>query len=137
METIKKIYSDIDKLTAQLEEMTAKLEEAVKLAVNEAAKSNPTKLERIGSNCFIIKASDIMGNPWNPSFYDWKKSADIVIEYLGKKPCTEWKQILQSKLEKSTGNVVNFEKTTGSGAWRNVTNTPVDKRFIEKIITKL
>lgn len=134
---IKEVYSSIDKLTAQLTEMTAKLEEAVRLAVNEAATENPTSIKRLGEHCFIVKASDIMGKPWNPSFYDWNKSAEIVIEHLKSKPCIEWKKILQSKLEKSKDGVVTFDKTTGSGYYRTITTTPVDKRFIEKIISKL
>lgn len=134
---VKEIYTSIDELTAQLEAMTAKLEEAVRLAIKEAATENPTKLKRISSNIFTIKLSEITGKPWSPSFYDWNKSAEFIIEYLKNKPCTDWKKILQSKLEKATGDVVNFDKTTGSGYWRTTYTTPVDKRFVEKIIAKL
>lgn len=134
---VKEIYTSIDELTAQLEAMTAKLEEAVRLAVKEAAAENPTKLNRISSNIFTIKLSEMTGKPWSPSFYDWNKSAEFIIEYLKNKPCTDWKKILQSKLEKATGDVVNFDKTTGSGWWRTTYTTPVDKRFVEKIIAKL
>lgn len=53
------------------------------------------------------------------------------------KPCTDWKKILQSKLEKATGDVVNFDKITGSGYSKVTVTTPVDKRFIKKIISRL
>lgn len=134
---VKEIYTSIDELTAQLEAMTAKLEEAVRLAVKEAAAENPTKLNRISSNIFTIKLSEMTGKPWSPSFYDWNKSAEFIIEYLKNKPCTDWKKILQSKLEKATGDVVPFDTKTGSGWWRTTYTTPVDKRFVEKIIAKL
>lgn len=134
---VKKIHSSIDDLTAQLEAMTEKLKEAVKLAVREAASENPNKLKRVTSNIFIINFSEMTGKPWNPSFYDWNKSAEFIIDYLKNKPCTDWKKILQSKLEKATGNVVPFETKTGSGYWKTTYTTPVDKRFIEKIIAKL
>ena len=134
---VKDIYASIDELTAQLEIMTAKLEEAVKLAVKEAAKANPNKLNRISEHIFTIQYSQLIGKPWSPSFYDWNQSAEFIIGYLKNKPCTDWKKILQSKLEKATGDVVPFETKTGSGYYKTTYTTPVDKRFIEKIIAKL
>lgn len=134
---VKKIYSSIDDLTAQLEAMTEKLKEAVKLAVREAASENPNKLKRVSSSIFIINLSEITGKPWNPSFYDWNQSAEFIIGYLKNKPCTDWKKILQSKLEKATGDVVQFDTKTGNGYYKTTYTTPVDKRFIEKIIAKL
>lgn len=134
---VKDIYASIDELTAQLEIMTAKLEEAVKLAVKDAAKANPNKLNRISEHIFTIQYSQLIGKPWSPSFYDWNASAEFIIDYLKNKPCTDWKKILQYKLEKPTGEVVYFDKTTGSGYWKTTIKIPIDKRFIEKIISNL
>ena len=134
---VKEIYSSIDDLTSQLDAMTEKLKEAVKLAVREAANDNPNKLNRISGRIFTIQYSQFIGKPWSPSFYDWNQSAEFIIGYLKNKPCTDWKKILQSKLEKATGDVVPFETKTGSGYYKTTYTTPVDKRFIEKIIAKL
>lgn len=134
---IKEIYSNIDNLTAQLDEMTAKLKEAAKMAINESAKENPNNLKRVGKNAFIINFSQIMGNPWNPSFYDWDKSAEFVVDYLKNKPCMEWKDILQEKLKKATGNVVAFEKKLSIGGYSYTNITSLDKNFIQKIVDRL
>lgn len=38
--------------------------------------------EKLGPNCFIIKSSSLINNPWSPSYYNVPKQKEIIISQI-------------------------------------------------------
>ena len=114
------------------------LKHAMTEAIYEAAKENPNEPMRISKHIIVVKYSDLIGNPWSSSFYDWRQSAKVVIDYLKNRPVTDWKRVLEEKLEKGSGPIL-FEKRGSSLGVRASfsTSTPISRVFIQKIVDKL
>jgi hypothetical protein len=74
-------------------------------------------VKRISKHIVIINYSDLIGNPWSPSFYNWVAAADDVINYLLKAEpnCVEkWGNILAEHCKKAKGNVVEIPKVVNN-----------------------
>lgn len=136
--TIKEIEKELQALVEQKAAMESMLVTAISEAMMEVAKLKP--MQRLGEHCFIIKFSDLVGNPWNPEFYDWEKSVQIVIKFLTNKPVERWAELLENKLSerKSRLSPVVFEfRRRGNFGSIITENIPVSAEFISKIIEKL
>lgn len=133
----KEIRSRIDEMVKEMAIMEEKLADVITNAIYEAAQENPNKPRRISKNIVVIRLSDLIGNPWNYEFYDWEKSAKVVLEFLKGKPVGKWKELLQNKLDTSKNNLVTFDKTIHNGWFKNKYSVPVNRLFIEKIVEKL
>lgn len=130
------LTNKIDKYKFEIKRLEGLIEECIHEAINEVG--NEQKLNRISSHCFTIRYSDLMGNPWNPSFYDWKESSSIVKDFLKNKPKTEWKSILIEKLNKSDNKrYAIFDLYYNSGKWRVNDRVPISREFIQRILNKL
>lgn len=134
---VKTILQRFDDIAEELKRLEDELVKAITEAVKEISEENPHNINKIAHNCYVIKASQLIGNPWNPSYYDWEASGKVVLDYLQKKDVKKWKTILQEKLDKSNDNSIDFESTiTINGCtWTN--KTPIERSFIEKIVSKL
>lgn len=125
------------KLLALNEEKRAieqKLIAAIMVAISETIKECPVK--KLGSGCFIVRCSDLIGNPWNPEFYDWEYGAKVLIKKLNDVPVDSWKQYLVNLLEGKPGSkepvyFVKYIKNNGSY------KIPISRKFIVKIIERL
>lgn len=133
----KEIRSRIDDMVKEMAIMEEKLADVITNAIYEAAQENPNKPRRISKNIVVIRLSDLIGNPWNYEFYDWEKSAKVVLEFLKDKPVGKWKELLQNKLDTSKNNLVTFDKIIHNGWFKNKYSVPVNRLFIEKIVEKL
>lgn len=133
----KEIRSRIDEMVKEMAIMEEKLADVITNAIYESAQENPNKPRRISKNIVVIHFSDLIGNPWNYEYYDWGKSAEVVLEFLKGKPAGKWKELLQGKLKSSKKNVVTFEKSIRNGWFINKYTIPVNRLFIEKIVEKL
>lgn len=134
---VKSILKKFDDIANELKELEAALVAAITEAVKEISEENPHNINRIAPNCYVIKASELIGKPWNPSYYDWEASGKVVLDYLQKKDVKKWKAILQEKLDKSKGNSIDFESTTTINGYTWTNKTPIERVFIEKIIAKI
>lgn len=134
---IAEIRSRIEEMAIEMAIMEEKLTEAIVNTIYEASMENPNKPKRISKNITTIRFSDLIGNPWNYEFYDWEKSAEIVLDYLKDKPARKWDELLQNKLKSARGGVVYFDKTVSYGRFKKKHSTPVNALFIERIIQKL
>ena len=134
---VQSILKRFDDIANELKELEAALVAAITEAVKEISEENPHNINKIAPNCYVIKASELIGKPWNPSYYDWEASGKVVLDYLQKKDVKKWKAILQEKLEKSKDNSIDFESTTTINGYTWTNKTPIEKAFIEKIIAKI
>ena len=134
---VKSILKRFDDIANELKELEAALVLAITETIKEVSKENPHNIRQISKNIFIINSSELLGNPWNPSFYDWEASGKVVLEYLQGKDVKKWKSLLQEKLNKQKGKTIDFEKKAYCNGYAYTNKTPIDRAFIEKIVSKL
>lgn len=134
---VKSILKRFDDIANELKELEDALVVAITETINEVSKENPHNIRKASKNIFIINSSELLGNPWNPSYYDWEASGKVVLEYLQGKDVKKWKSLLQEKLDKSKGKIVEFEKKAYCSGYVYTNKTPIERVFIEKIVSKL
>lgn len=125
------------KLLALNEEKRAieqKLITVIMAVISETIKECPIK--KLGSGCFIVRCSDIIGNPWNPEFYDWEYGAKILIEKLNNVPVDSWEQYLVDLLKgkpRSKKSVYFMKYVKNNNSYK----IPINREFIVRIIGRL
>ncbi len=134
--SIKQIEQELLHLEQEKNKLEKILIDAISSAMLNVAQNKP--MQRISKHCFVIRLSDIVGNPWNPEFYDWEKSIGIILKFLKPKPIQEWVCSLASKLESTPKNQpVVFEYRKQSDGVMFSEKIPVSRIFIEQIIEEL
>lgn len=134
--SIKDIERELALLDKQKTELENKLIEVIESAMLRVAKAQ--KINRISEHIFVVRLSDIIGNPWSSHFFDWNKSVSIVKKFLRAKPVLQWKDSLQRKLDDTQeGKPVIFIFSSGSGWSKTTERIPVSYEFIKEIIKQL
>jgi len=134
--SIKQIEQELLLLEQKKNEMENVLADAISSAMLKVAQKKP--MRRISQHCFVIRLSDMIGNPWNSEFYDWEKSIAIILKFLKPKPAREWSSALNAKLESTSKNQpVVFEYHKRSFGVMSSEKIPVSRIFIEQIIKEL
>lgn len=136
---IDEIRRRIAELTKEKELLEWNLQEAMVSAIQEIAKENPYGIKKKdGLKMMTISSSQLASKPWTMNFFDWEESAAAVLKYLEKTPIINWKKRLEELLE-SKGDVIELKRRgTGILGYRGVVQqTPIDRKFIEKIIEKI
>lgn len=134
--SIKQIEKELHDLEKQKIVIEEKLVEVIHSAMIKIAETHP--LKRISNHCFIINLLDMVGNTWNPEFYDWRKSIVIISKFLKPKPVREWGCALKAKLESTPkSQPVVFEYRKQSCGMMYSEKIPVSRIFIEQIIKEL
>lgn len=88
---------------------------------------NPA-VRQIDKNCFTIHVSNLMGAPWAPSFHDWHRQAEQLIEVLLKKPVLRWGELIRewaARPGKKGSRAIDIEKI------------PFDRKFLAEIAARL
>ena len=131
------IQKELEALEKQKRELEIEIEHVINAAMHRVAASQ--ELNRISEHIFTIRFSDMIEKPWNPSFYDWNQSIDILKKFLRSKPAVQWQSALQNKLSETKCNSpVIFSFTYSNPRWGRMTErVPVSYQFIQEIINKL
>ena len=133
---INELINRIDKNKLEIKRLEGLIEECIHETINEVG--NEQELNRISSHCFTIRYSDLIGCPWNPSFYDWKESSSIVKDFLKNKPKTGWKNVLMKVLNKSGDKkYVVFDFYHNYIGFRECNKVSISREFIQRILNKL
>lgn len=126
METIKSLKGELDELERKKAEVEEKLKGIIKdIIENEAKNNNPHKLKKLGNKMFVMKFSDFIGKPWSQTFFDYEQAIKPLVDFLSKKPVSEWTTELQKLIDTSSKGVIKINSTT------------LDKEFISMIIDRL
>lgn len=136
---INEIRQRIAELTKEKELLEGNLQEAMVNAIQEIAKENPYDIKKTsGFKMMTISSSQLVSKPWSMDFFDWESSAAAVLKYLEKTPIINWKKRLEELLE-TKGDVIELKRRgTGILGYRGIVQqTPIDRRFIEKIIERI
>lgn len=127
---IKDIKNNLNLLLQKKVDLEKQLTAAMINVINKIAEeNNPHKIKRLTSNIFIINSSELLGNPWNANYFDWKASAKVLLEFLQSKPIERWKTLLEEKVKENKGNIVYIKKINYS--------IPIEKKFVNMIINEL
>lgn len=127
---IKDIKNNLNLLLQKKVELEKQLTAAMVNVINKIAEeNNPHNIKRLTSHIFIINSSELLGNPWNADYFDWKASAKVLLEFLQNKPIERWKTLLEEKVKENKGKIVYIKKTN--------TSIPIEKEFVNMIINEL
>lgn len=136
---IDEIRGRIAELTKEKELLEGNLQEAMVSAIQEIGQENPYGIKKMsGLKMMTISSSQLASQPWSMEFFNWEASAAAVLKYLEKTPVTSWKKKLTDLLE-TKGDVIELKKRgkIWPGKRGIVQMTPIERRFIEKIINKI
>lgn len=136
---MKNYINKIEDLMSQIKDLENELRADVYNAINEVASEN--KRPKISQHIFIVKFSELKSS-WNPHYYDWEASAEIIIDNLEKKKSNTLIPYLQSLYKnrnKDGVSVIKKRVYTNCGfftVYNDVTHT-IDAEFIRQILVKL
>ena len=138
---IREIQNKIEELARQKGILEKQLTDAIVEAIRVVAKENPNPPRKISQHMCIIHFSDLIGNPWNIEFYDWEIAAEFVIDFLSNKPSDKWKNLLEAELKRAVRNSVPFKRNVVTKrhyvSYSSQISTPINRKFIEKIIERI
>ena len=123
------IVEKIESLRA-LEEQYSVRRAAVTEAIAETIRGigqNPS-VRQVNKNCFTLHVSDLIDAPWSPSFHDWHRQAEMLIELLLKKPVLRWAELLREwavRPGRKGSRAVDVEKIS------------FDRRFLSEVAARL
>lgn len=123
------IIDNIESLRA-LEEQYNTDRSVVAEAIMETIHSigqNPA-IRPLGKNCFTIRFSDLVDTPWSPSFHDWHRQAELLIDLLLKKPVLRWAKLIRLWTDKpgyTNSRIITVEKIS------------LDRRFLSEVAARL
>lgn len=123
------IVEKIESLRALEEQYNAR-RAAVTEAIAETIRSigqNPV-VRQINKNCFTLHVSDLIGAPWSPSFHDWHRQAEMLIELLLKKPVLQWVELIRE-----------WATCPGKKGFRavDIEKIQFDRRFLAEVAARL
>lgn len=133
--SIKEIQEELESLEQQKNMLETKLSQAIVSALSSVARQHP--IHRVSQHCFIIKFSDLIGNPWNVELYDWEASVKVCLDYLKDKSPTSWVDVLTKKLSENGSGPVEFVRIKCCCGNRITNKIPVSRVFLEKVIEEL
>ena len=129
----------MEDLKNQIKELENELRTGVYNAINEVASEN--KRPKISQHIFIVKFSELSAS-WEPRYYDWEASAELLINKLERKEAKTLVPYLQSLYENRNKNGVSiikervYEKMFSFTMYVDVTHT-VNAEFLRQILVKL
>lgn len=135
-ETYFNTKNTIVQLKQQIKDADAELKQMIINVITDTAKKQVAK--KISKHIMIVNFSDISGKVWNPLFYNWESSAELLIKKIENKSGIESYDYLMA-LPKSENKMGTFEIKNYVQDWfgRYEIKQYVDKEFVMKIIETL
>lgn len=139
-----KLIDKINALKAQITDCEVQIRNDVYRIINDVAEEH--KRPKISKHIFIVNFSELSGNPWDASFYDWERSADILIRKLNNVRSLELvnsiESIYNNRLSNGICKIKMSHREYYCGALSNcyfkVTNEyPVKTEFIKEVLDRI
>lgn len=132
-----KYDAELASLIKRKSELESQLRQIVLDTIANIAKTE-CKINKISNHCFTIKFSDLIGNPWSPTYHNWESSIPILITYLESKPVFQWVACLQKKLSSvKPGAPIIFETKCRVCGYPVTHKHPLSYEFIDKVLKRL
>jgi hypothetical protein len=140
---MKNLYDKISSLKQEIVNCENEIKEQIYNAINEVA--NEHKRPKISKHIFIVNYSELSGQVWDASFYDWERSAEILIKKMNNVRPLDMVDSIKSIYKNRLKNGVAKIKMTHREYWgRNnnwyynaTTEYPVKSEFIKEVLLKL
>ena len=135
-ETYLNTKNTIVQLKQQIKDADAELKQMIINVITDTAKKQVAK--KVSKHIMIVNFSDISGKVWNPLFYNWESSAELLIRKIENKSGVESYDYLM-QLPKSENKMGTFEIKNYVQDWfgRYEIKQYVDKEFVLKILETL
>ena len=139
-----KLIDKINALKAQITECEGQIRNDVYRIINEVAEEH--KRPKITKHIFIVNFSELCGNPWDASFYDWERSAEILLKKMNNVRPMELVNSIESIYNNRLSNGICKIKMSHreyfggalSNCYFNVTNEyPVKAEFIKEVLDRI
>lgn len=137
METVKSLKGELEELDRKKNEVEERLKGIIKDIMEDEAKNNPHKPKKLGKSMFVMKFSDFIGKPWSHTFFDYEQAIEPLVDFLSKKPVSEWISELQKLIDTSSNGVINIKSTRYHNGRAYKDGFPIDTEFVSKIIDRL
>lgn len=140
--------NDINEEIRRHEEAIAKLREKLKAIVDNrmtAALENAASQQNVEVICehprmIVVKASQLIGNPWNMEYVDWKSGAKRLVRWFEFKKLApeKWystlKELYDNRKEYNRVDLPFKEYSFGSWVTRK---TPISAEFVKLVLDEL
>lgn len=137
---MKSLFDKIADLKQQIQECETEIRDSVYRIINEVAEEH--KRPKITKHIFIVKFSEMTGNVWDASFYDYERAAEILITKLSNYSSIELVSALETLYQNRLRNgicVVNFRKRAYwyTGCIYIEHKYPIKAEFVKEILDRL
>ena len=139
-----KLIDKINALKTQITECEEQIRSEVYRTINDVAEEH--KRPKITKHIFIVNFSELSGNPWDASFYDWERSAEILLKKLNNVRALELVNSIESIYNNRLRNGIckikmshrEYYNGALSNCYFNVTNEyPVKTEFIKEVLDRV
>ena len=139
-----KLIDKINALKNQIKECEEQIRNDVYRIINDVAEEH--KRPKISKHIFIVKFSELSGNPWDASFYDWERSAEILLKKLNNVSALELvnsiERIYNNRLSNGICKIKMSYREYFGGALSNCyfnvkTEYPVKTEFIKEVLDRI
>lgn len=103
--------------------------------IRQVAKQQPIKRE--SKHIFTVRFSELVGNPWNPEFYNWDSSADKLIKLLENIKTEDIPEKILTIYRTKNNNRVDIVHKVSSFGVSVTTKIPIPADFLEKVMENL
>ena len=136
---IEEELKELEERKKYLQELYAsKCDIAIREAIEKSAQEKKIKRFSTKVNCFIINASELIGNPWNVEFHDWYASKDVLLQFLSTKPAEKWHDCVIKLAESAKNGVVYIPMPQKVNTYYSkTTKIPISSEFIQAVLAKL
>lgn len=136
---MKSLFDKIADLKQQIQECETEIRDSVYRVINEVAAEH--KRPKITKHIFIVKFSEMTGNVWDASFYDYERAAEVLITKLSNYSSIELVSALETLYRNRLDGicVVNFRKRAYwcTGCISIEHKYPIKAEFVKEILDRL
>ncbi len=127
-------------IKALREKLKAMVDNRMTTALENAASQQNVKVLCEHPRMIVVKASQVLGNPWNMEFVDWKSGANILIKWFEFKNLApeKWystlKEMYDNRKDYNRVDLPFRECVFGSWVTRK---TPISAEFVKSVLDEL
>lgn len=138
---MKEVLNKIDKLQNQITELNRSAFKELCAIIKEVCSVEDGGVKKIGRNCFIVKASTLIGRPWGVEYVSNELAGGVLIDKVTKvfakrERIEDVLEYLNGVVAKAVDNSVMIETEKGQTMYGSYNNKRIIKKsLVVKILT--
>lgn len=127
-------------IKALREKLKAMVDSRMTIALENAASQQGVKVLCEHPRMIVVRASQVLGNPWNIEFADWKSGAERLVEWFGfmKLAPEKWYSTLKELYDKRKDyNRVDLPFKEYSFGYWSTRKIPISAEFVKSVLDEL